>query len=57
MPGYEPVDLSIHRNAGSEAFVTGPNLPTGAVLLRGLPFRIGEADGEQSVCAARARRP
>ena len=45
MPGYEPVDLSIHRNAGSEAFSGGQALPTGDVILRGLPFRIGEATG------------
>lgn len=48
MPGYEPIDLSVHRNARVEAFAAGPNLPTlpvGDVFLRGLPFQIGEGVG------------
>ena len=47
MPGYEPVDLSLHWNAGPEAFVGGPVPPSGDVDLRGLPFRIGEPNGER----------
>jgi hypothetical protein len=41
MPGYTPIDLSNHVNAGPDAFDSPLRLPTGDVLLRGLPFRIG----------------
>ena len=43
MPGYTSIDLSIHRNERPDAFASSLRPPTGDVLLRGIPFRIGDA--------------
>ena len=45
MNAYHPLDLSESYNAGPDVLPAGSEVETGAVIMRGLPFRIGGADG------------
>ena len=44
MNAYQPLDLSASYNAGPDVLTAGSEVETGAVTMRGLPFRIGGAD-------------
>ena len=44
MNAYHPLDLSESYNAGPDVLPAGSEVETGAITMRGLPFRIGGAD-------------
>ena len=48
MNGYEPLDLSESYNAGPDVLLADLEVETGALTLRGLPFKIG--GGADSKC-------